>query len=132
MSASATEGIPAPRPATPRAAHSLWNRQLDRYPATTARYGYLAIVVAATVVLYYMLYIQYAVSTAIITHFNMTFTYFVYVSVVGNAVGAFASLLAGLADRWGRANMTIWGLLISGALVAFAVPNASSRACSWR
>jgi len=128
MSASATEGIPAtPSPASPRAANALWHRQLTRYPDTAARYAYLAIVVVATVVLYYELYIQYAVSTAIITHYNMTFTYFVYVSVVGNAVGAFASLLAGLADRWGRANLTVYGLLITGALVAFAVPNASSK-----
>jgi MFS family permease len=81
----------------------------------------------ATVVLYYELYIQYAVSTAIITHYDMTFTFFVYVSVVGNAVGAFASLLAGLADRWGRANLTVYGLLITGVLVAFAVPNADSK-----
>jgi MFS family permease len=125
MSASATEGIPAaPRPT---ASHSLWNRQLARYPDTAVRYVYLAIVVVATVVLYYELYIQYAISTAIITHYNMTFTYFVYVSVVGNAVGAFASLLAGLADRWGRANLTVYGLLITGALVAFAVPNANSK-----
>ncbi|MBS2961927.1 MFS transporter [Actinocrinis puniceicyclus] len=129
MSASATEGIPAPasRPTAPRAARVLWHRQLSQYPDTAARYGYLAIVVAATVVLYYELYIQYAVSTAIITHYNMTFTYFVYVSVVGNAVGAFASLLAGLADRWGRANLTVYGLLVTGALVAFAVPNAGSK-----
>ncbi len=128
MSASATEGIPAtPSPATPRAANALWHRQLTRYPDTAARYAYLAIVVVATVVLYYELYIQYAVSTAIITHYNMTFTYFVYVSVIGNAVGAFASLLAGLADRWGRANLTVYGLLITGALVAFAVPNAGSK-----
>jgi MFS family permease len=129
MSASATEGIPtpAPRPASPRVANVLWHRQLTRYPDTAARYAYLAIVVAATVVLYYELYIQYAVSTAIITHYNMTFTFFVYVSVVGNAVGAFASLLAGLADRWGRANLTVYGLLITGALVAFAVPNAGSK-----
>ena len=127
MSASATEGIPAPRPATPHGAYSLWNRQLDRYPATAVRYAYLAIVILATIALYYQLYIQYAVSTAIITHYNMTFTYFVYVSVVGAAVGAFASLAAGLADRWGRANLTIWGLLIVGALVAFAVPNANSK-----
>ncbi|HEU5428763.1 MAG TPA: MFS transporter [Actinocrinis sp.] len=126
MSASATEGIPTPVP-RPRAANVLWHRQLTRYPDTAARYAYLAIVVAATVVLYYELYIQYAVSTAIITHYNMTFTYFVYVSVVGNAVGAFASLLAGLADRWGRANLTVYGLLITGALVAFAVPNAGSK-----
>jgi MFS family permease len=97
------------------------------YPDTAARYGYLAIVVLATIVLYYELYIQYSVSTAIITHYNMTFTYFVYVSVVGNAVGAFASLLAGLADRWGRANLTVYGLLVTGLLITFAVPNASSK-----
>ena len=127
MSASATEGIPTPAPASPRATNVLWHRQLTRYPDTAARYAYLAIVVAATVVLYYELYIQYAVSTAIITHYNMTFTFFVYVSVVGNAVGAFASLLAGLADRWGRANLTVYGLLVTGALVAFAVPNAGSK-----
>jgi MFS family permease len=129
MSASATEGIPtpAPRPAAPRATNVLWHRQLTRYPDTAARYAYLAIVVVATVVLYYELYIQYAVSTAIITHYDMTFTFFVYVSVVGNAVGAFASLLAGLADRWGRANLTVYGLLITGVLVAFAVPNADSK-----
>jgi MFS family permease len=129
MSASATEGIPAPapRPTAPRSARFLWHRQLTRYPDTVTRYAYLAIVVVATVVLYYELYIQYAISTAIITHYNMTFTYFVYVSVVGNAVGAFASLLAGLADRWGRANLTVYGLLVTGALVAFAVPNAGSK-----
>ncbi|MGH6654354.1 MAG: MFS transporter [Actinocrinis sp.] len=123
MSASATEGLSTP----PHAARSLWNRQLTRYPDTATRYALLAIVVIATVVLYYELYIQYAVSTAIITHYNMTFTYFVYVSVVGNAVGAFASLLAGLADRWGRANLTVYGLLVTGVLVAFAVPNAGSK-----
>ena len=126
MSAPALEGTtaPVPRPArSPR----LWDRQLAAYPATGARYVYLAIVVLATIVLYYQLYIQYAVSTPIITHYNMTFTYFVYVSVVANGVGAFASLLAGLADRWGRANLTVYGLLIVGLLVAFAVPNAGSK-----
>jgi MFS family permease len=103
------------------------NRQLSAYPNSAARYGYLAIVVLATIVLYYELYIQYAVSTPIITHFGMTFTYFVYVSVVSNAVGAFASLLAGLADRWGRTTLTVYGLLITGLLITFAVPNAGSK-----
>jgi MFS family permease len=126
VSTSALEGTTSPLPRPARTPH-FWNRQLTSYPATTTRYAYLAIVVLATIVLYYQLYIQYAVSTPIITHYNMTFTYFVYVSVVANAVGAFASLLAGLADRWGRANLTVYGLLIVGLLVAFAVPNAGSK-----
>ena len=86
-----------------------WDRQLDHYPDTGARTGYLAITVLATVILYYELYIQGAVATKIIAHYNFTFTEFVFVLVIGNAVGAFASLGAGLADRWGRANLVVGG-----------------------
>ncbi|MFC1444290.1 MFS transporter [Streptacidiphilus sp. N1-10] len=117
---------PASRPA-PGALTRLWQRDLAHYPDTGRRYAYLAIVVLTTIVLYYALYIQYAVATSIITHFHMTYRYFIWVSVVGNAVGAFASLIAGLADRWGRANMVVYGLLVTGLLVLFGLPNASGE-----
>jgi MFS transporter, ACS family, D-galactonate transporter len=84
--------------------------------------------VLATVILYYELYIQGAVATKIIAHYNFTFTEFVFVLVIGNAVGAFASLGAGLADRWGRANLVVGGLLLTGLLTAFALPYASGKA----
>ena len=77
---------------------------------------YLAIVVAATIVLYYELYIGGAVSPTIIAGFGMTFPFYVYISVVGNAVGAFGSLAAGLSDRWGRANLVAYGLVITALL----------------
>ena len=64
---------------------------------------YLAIVVLVTITLCYQLCVQFSVSPLIIRDFGMTFTSFVYISVVGNAIGAFASLAAGLADHWGRA-----------------------------
>ncbi|MEZ0093769.1 MFS transporter [Streptacidiphilus sp. EB129] len=121
-----TADVPAPRPATAPLA-LLWRRELAHYPDTARRYAYLAIVVLTTIVLYYALYIQYAVATSIITHFHMTYRYFIWVSVVGNAVGAFASLVAGLADRWGRANMVVYGLLVTGLLVLFGLPNANSK-----
>ncbi|MEU9397562.1 MFS transporter [Streptomyces sp. NPDC048324] len=105
----------------------LYRRDLADYPPTGRRMAYLAIVVVTTVVLYYMLYIQYAVATSIITHFDMTYRYFVWVSVIGNAIGAFASLVAGLADRWGRANLVVYGLLIASLLVFFGLPNAASK-----
>ncbi|MCL6670897.1 MFS transporter [Streptomyces panaciradicis] len=105
----------------------LYHRDLADYPPTGRRMAYLAIVVITTVVLYYMLYIQYAVATSIITHFDMTYRYFVWVSVIGNAIGAFASLVAGLADRWGRANLVVYGLLIASLLVFFGLPNAASK-----
>ncbi|MDX6354862.1 MAG: hypothetical protein QOF98_1765 [Streptomyces sp.] len=123
-----------PGPETPATAGAravltrLYRRDLPGYPATGRRMGYLAIVVITTVVLYYMLYIQYAVATSIITHFDMTYRYFVWVSVIGNAVGAFASLVAGLADRWGRANLVVYGLLVASLLVFFGLPNAGGKA----
>ena len=102
----------------------LWHRDLAHYPDAVRRYAYLAIVVVTTIVLYYELYVQYAVATSVITHFHMTYKYFVWVSVIGNAVGAFTSLLAGLADRWGRANLVVYGLLGHRPAVA---PRAAQR-----
>ncbi|MCW2984513.1 MAG: major facilitator superfamily 1 [Conexibacter sp.] len=107
---------------------SILNRQLAHYPDTARRTTYLAITVLATVVLYYQLYVQGSVATKIIADFGFTFTQFVFVLVIGNAFGAFASLFAGLADRWGRANLVVGGLLLTGLLTAFALPAASSKA----
>ncbi|MFE2070558.1 nitrate/nitrite transporter [Streptomyces sp. NPDC059467] len=116
---------PAANARTPLA--RLYRRELADYPPTGRRMVYLAIVVITTVVLYYMLYIQYAVATSIITHFGMTYRYFIWVSVIGNAIGAFASLVAGLADRWGRANLVVYGLLTAALLVFFGLPNAADK-----
>ncbi|HEY2596135.1 MAG TPA: MFS transporter, partial [Chloroflexota bacterium] len=48
--------------------------------------------------------------------------------VIANAIGAFGSLAAGLADRWGRANLVAYGLVITALLVLFGIPNATSTA----
>ena len=105
----------------------LWRRQLNHYPDTGRRVLYLGIVVLATIMLYYELYIPGAVSPSIIASLHMTFSYYVYIVVVGNAVGAFGSLLAGLADRWGRANLVAYGLVVTALLALFGVPNATSK-----
>jgi MFS family permease len=105
----------------------LWRRQLGHYPDTGPRVFYLGIVVVATIMLYYQLYVPGAVSPAIIAHYHMTFSYYVYIIVVGNAVGAFGSLAAGLADRWGRANLVAYGLVLTGLLVLFGLPNAPNK-----
>ena len=102
----------------------LWSRSLEHYPDTGRRYLYLAIVGLAAVVLYYGYYIPAAVTPDIIAHYHRSFPFFVYIVVVGNAVGAFASIFAGLGDRWGRANMVVGGLLVSSCLVAFGLPNS--------
>src|SRR3984885_9046903 len=113
--------------ATSGAVQGLWRRQLDHYPETRSRMWFLAIVVAATIVLYYELYIAGAVSPSIIAGTGMTFPFYVYISVVGNAVGAFGSLAAGLSDRWGRANLVAYGLLVTALLTLIGIPNASGK-----
>lgn len=121
----AVPSLAAPRPTL---LQGLWRRQLAHYPSTRARYTYLGIVVLATIVLYYELYIPGAVSTQIIASYGISLKYFIFVSVIGNAVGAFASLAAGLADRWGRANLVAYGLLLTALLVLFGLPAAHSAA----
>jgi MFS family permease len=111
----------------PGVMQGLWRRQLAHYPDTRPRLGYLAIVVLATITLYYELYIAGAVAPSIIAGYGMTFPFYVYITVVGNAVGAFGSLAAGLADRWGRANLVAYGLLITGLLALVGIPNASGK-----
>jgi MFS transporter, ACS family, D-galactonate transporter len=117
-----------PAPARSGGARSFWNRQLPHYPDNGPRAVYLAITVLATIVLYYELYIPGAVATNIIADLHLSFTFFVMVSVVGNLVGAFASLFAGLADRWGRANLVVGGLLITALIIGLGLPNAGSKA----
>jgi ACS family D-galactonate transporter-like MFS transporter len=107
----------------------LWTRQLSHYPNTGARSFYLGITVLATIILYYEFYLQGAVATKIITDdkLHMSFTFFVVISIIANGIGAFSSLVAGLADRWGRANLVTYGLFITGALYLFALPHAPSK-----
>jgi MFS family permease len=112
---------------TAGAVEGLWRRQIHHYPDTRNRMWYLAIVVAATIMLYYELYIAGAVSPSIIAGYGMTFPFYVYISVVGNAVGAFGSLAAGLSDRWGRANLVAYGLVITALLTLIGIPNASGK-----
>jgi MFS family permease len=105
----------------------LWQRQLNHYPDTGPRTLFLAITVLATVMLYYELYVAGSVSTLLLTNLHMTFTFYVVVLAFGNLIGAFGSLLAGLADRLGRANLVVGGLLITAVFVAFILPAATTK-----
>jgi MFS family permease len=123
MSTSATESITGRRAGT----SWLWQRQLDAYPETGPRALYLAITVLATITLYYELYVGGAVATLLLTNLKMSFTFYVVILAFGNLIGAFGSLFAGLSDRWGRANLVVGGLFLTGVLTAFVIPAASSK-----
>ena len=117
----------APVPAAAPGFTRLWHRSLDRYPSNPIRYLSLGIVVATTIVLYYELYLSGGLATSILRSLHMSFTFFVNVSVVSYLLGAAASWLAGLADRYGRANIVTAGLALTGLLCVFALPNAHSE-----
>jgi MFS family permease len=106
---------------------SILNRQLQTYPATVPRITYLAITVLATVTLYYELYVGGSVSTLQLTNFNMSFTFYVTMLAIGNLIGAFGSLTAGLADRSGRANLVVYGLLFTGVYTLWVIPAATTE-----
>ncbi len=111
----------------PGGAAWLWKRQLSAYPDTGPRTVYLAITVLATITLYYELYVGASVSTLLLTDLHMSFTFYVLILAFGNLIGAFGSLLAGLTDRLGRANLVVAGLLLTGIFVAFILPAATSK-----
>jgi hypothetical protein len=69
----------------------LFSRQLEHYPDTRKRIGYLAIVVIAAVLLYYQVYVTGGVGTRILRGLHMSFLYLTALTAVGNAIGAFAS-----------------------------------------
>jgi MFS family permease len=108
----------------------LWRRELDRYPSNAARRANLTIVVLVTVVLYFQLYAASGVSPLILADLHMSFLYLVTALAVGNLVGAFGSLLAGLTDRFGRANLVVAGLLVVGLLTLVGIPQAHT-AFAW-
>jgi MFS family permease len=116
-----------PVPSRPGFLASLWNRQLHEYPDTGPRVMYLAITVLATVTLYYELYVGGSVATLLLTNLHMTFTFYLVALAFGNLIGAFGSVFAGLTDRFGRANLVVYGLLFTGVFVAFILPAATDR-----
>ena len=101
--------------------------QVDEYPSSGKRTGYLAVAVLATIVLYYTYYTQTGVTPNILRSYHMTFSFYVWVVIISNLLGAFASLPASKTDKLGRANVIIYGLLVIGLLVTFGVPNAGSE-----
>jgi MFS family permease len=91
--------------------------EIDEYPANGKRTAYLALAVLATIVLYYTYYTQTGVTPNILVSYHMSFSFYVWIVVVSNAIGAFASLPASKTDKLGRSNVVIYGLLIIGILV---------------
>ena len=95
---------------------SFLSRSLLHYPSNNRRIGYLAISVLATIILYYESYVLSSVAPLVQAQFKLSLTTYVYIIVLANLLGAVSSLLGGLSDRLGRANLVIYGLLLTGVV----------------
>ncbi len=118
---------PPPQTWGARVRGALITRQLHRYPGTPQRYGYLAIVTLTTIVLYYLYYVEGAVTPLMLPYYHMSFQYFLYILVVSNLIGAFSALIGGLSDKIGRANLTIYGTLVVALVQLVGVPHIHSE-----
>ncbi|MFL6238774.1 MAG: MFS transporter [Actinomycetes bacterium] len=105
----------------------LWHRDLTRYPSNGVRFYYLGVVVVTTIILYYQLYITGSVATSILNDFHMSFGYYVGILVIANAIGAFTSLATGMADRFGRANLVVYGTIVTSLICFVGIPNVNDK-----
>ena len=104
-----------------------FNRELSTYPSSPARYGYLVLTVVVTIGLYYMAYCGGSVQTLQIVDLNMSFHYLIWVTAIGNVIGAFGALFAGVTDRVGRVPVILVGVTITSLVTLFAIPAAHNR-----
>jgi ACS family D-galactonate transporter-like MFS transporter len=102
-------------------------RTLEHYPATRVRVVQMGLVVLVTTGLYYESYVGGSVSTLLLAHLHLSFTFYVSSIAIGNLLGAVGSWAAGLADRVSRANLVVGGLLLTGLGTLFAIPAVTSR-----
>ena len=105
----------------------LFVHEIDEYPGNGKRTAYLALAVLATIMLYYTYFTQTGVTPQILVSYHMSFSFYVWIVVISNLLGAFASLPASKTDKLGRSNVVIYGLLIIGLLVAFGVPACQTQ-----
>ncbi|HXY28547.1 MAG TPA: MFS transporter [Acidimicrobiales bacterium] len=122
-----TTAVAAPVPIRGGLGNAFGRRQLYRYPDTLPRLGYLSIVVLTTIMLYYLYYVEGAVTPLMLPYYHMSFQFFLYLLVVSNAIGAFSAFIGGLSDKIGRANLTIFGTLIVACIQLFAIPRITDK-----
>lgn len=122
-----TVAPPIPPSSAERVAARLFRRELDHYPDDRARYRNLALVVLATVSLYFMIYVAPAIAVSVMKSFHMSYAFLAGTSLLASFAGAFAAMVAGISDRWGRANIVAFGLLFVGLITTFGIPLAPNK-----
>jgi MFS family permease len=128
-----TSTTPAAGRSGPAAGRPPRRTELSSFPSPGRRFLCLAIVVVATIVLYYQFYLAGAVAAGtaghngILVDYNMSFVFYVNIAVVGYILGAIASFFTGVADKVGRVNIVTAGLFVVALLCLLGIPLANSK-----
>lgn len=92
----------------------LRHRYLEHYPSNSRRIWYLALAVIATIMLYYESYVLPSVAPLVLKSFNMDVSTYTRILLLSNLIGAISAIFGSFADRVGRSNLIVYGLLITG------------------
>jgi ACS family D-galactonate transporter-like MFS transporter len=93
-----------------------WQRELAYYPTTPARVWYLAVTLASAVALYSHAFVAVAVLPLLQRDLGVTFQQFGLYLMVVFLIGAVSALFGSLTDRLGRANLVVYGSIVSALL----------------
>jgi sugar phosphate permease len=93
-----------------------FQRDLEHYPENARRVVFLALSVAATVILYYESYILPSVSPLVLAQFHVSFSTYIFLTLGANLLGALSSLIGSLSDRMGRANLVVYGVIVASLI----------------
>ncbi len=103
----------------------LRSRTLEHYPTNSRRILYLALAVIATIILYYESYTLASVAPLVQAQFKLSLANYVYALVLGNVLGAISAIIGSFSDRFGRGNLIVYGLLVTGiCTLALSVANS--------
>lgn len=104
---------------------SFMDRNLEHYPTNNQRIWYLAISVAATIILYYESYVLSSVAPLVLKSLNMSFSTYIFLILTSNLIGAGSSLIGSFSDRFGRANLVVYGVLLT-SIITLTIPLATT------
>ena len=90
------------------------HRYLEHYPSNSRRIWYLALAVIATIMLYYESYVLPSVAPLILKSFHLDVSTYTRILLLSNLIGAISAIFGSFADRVGRSNLIVYGLLITG------------------
>src|SRR6266498_3471088 len=110
---------------TPIIQRVAWQRELVHYPAAPARVWYLVVTLAIAVTLYSHAFVAVSVLPLLQRELGFTLQHFGLYFMLVFLLSAISSLFGSLSDRFGRANLVVYGSIVA-ALVTLGVALAGT------